>query len=155
MPTDQQAQLWSIRSTLVAVGNLERSVAFYQELGPFEVFARQDAVAMLGGSAPGSMALLLRESRDLHSSRHGQQSLGFRSIIFNIGSTAEMDRIESVLQAHHLFTSRRNIADGASELISGRDPDNLPLAFVCYADEGPVGADYYREVADLVYSLDA
>jgi hypothetical protein len=154
MTTDQQAQSWSIRSTLVAVGNLDRSVAFYRELGPFEEIAREDAVAMLGGSAPGSMALLLRESRDIHSSRHGPQSLGLRSIIFNIGSTDEMDRIESVLRAHNLFISRRNIADGTSELISGRDPDNLPLAFVCYADEETIGADYYREVADLVYSLD-
>ena len=95
MPSDDVAHPWAIRSTLVAVGNLDRSVAFYRELGPFEEIAREDAVAMLGGSTPGSLMLILRESRDIHGTRHGQQSLGLRSIIFNIDSVDEMDRIES------------------------------------------------------------
>jgi catechol 2,3-dioxygenase-like lactoylglutathione lyase family enzyme len=151
MTTDHATQRWSIRSTLVAVTNLDRSVAFYRELGPFEELAREDAVAVLGESSPESLILLLRETR---GGRHGQQSLGLRSIIFNIGSAGELDRIESVLRAHDLFTSRSVRAGGVSELISGRDPDNLPLAFVCYADGGPIGTDYYRSITDLVYSLD-
>ena len=133
------------------MSNLDRSVAFYKEIGPFEELARQDAVAILGATSPGSLALLLRETR---GSRHGPQSLGLRSIIFNIGSSGELDRIESVLRAHDLFTSRRDIADGASDLISGRDPDNLPLSFVHYSGGQPIGGDYYRVVSDFVYSLD-
>jgi hypothetical protein len=154
MTVEDGAQSWSIRSTLVSVSNLDRSVAFYKEIGPFEELAREDAVAILGNTSPGSLLLLLREMRGSSVHRHGQQSLGLRSIIFNIDAIGELDRIESALRAHNLLTSRREIAHGASELISGRDPDNLPLAFVHYADGKPIGADYYRIISDLVYSLD-
>jgi hypothetical protein len=153
MAVDDAAQSWSIRSTLVAVSNLDRSVAFYKELGPFEELARQDAVVILGNASPGSLALLLRETPS-QGHRYGQQALGLRSIIFNIASIGELDRIESVLRTHNLLTFRREIADGASQLIAGRDPDNLPLAFVHYTDGQPTGTDYYRSVSDLVYSLD-
>ena len=146
---------WSIRSMLIAVSDLDRSVAFYRELGPFDVVAREDAVAVLGSASPASVLVVLRETRGIHQTRHGQQSLGLRSITFNVGSLDELDRIESVLRGRELFTSRHQIADGASDLLRGRDPDNLPLVFVCYADDEAHGPDYYQEVANLVYSLDA
>ncbi len=63
MTTDQAAPPWTLRSTLVAVGNLERSVAFYGELGPFAVIARDDAIAVLGDASPESIVLILRETR--------------------------------------------------------------------------------------------
>jgi hypothetical protein len=153
MPSDPVVQPWAIRSTLVAVADLDRSVAFYGEIGPFEEIAREDAVAILGGVSPASIVLMLREMRSIHHTRHGQQSLGLRSITFHIGSLGELDRIESVLRERDLFTARHQIA-GASELVRGRDPDNLPLVFVCYADDGPLGPDYYQALAGLVYSLD-
>ncbi len=155
MPTDHAAKPWAIRSTLVAVADLDRSVAFYRELGPFDEIARLDAVAVLGQLSPTSILLILRETRGIYQTRHGQQSLGLRSITFNVGSLDELDRIESVLRGRELFTSRHQIADGASDLLRGRDPDNLPLVFVCYADDVAHGPDYYQEVANLVYSLDA
>ena len=83
MSTDHVAQSWSIRSTLVVVTDLNRSVAFYGELGPFEVLFREDTVAILGGGSAGSPVLILRES-GIHNTRHGQQSLGLRSITFNV-----------------------------------------------------------------------
>lgn len=155
MPPDHAAKPWAIRSTLVAVAELDRSVAFYRELGPFEVVARLDAVAVLGNASPASMLLILREARGIHQTRHGQQELGLRSMTFNVGSLDELDRIESVLQGRELFTSRHQVAGGASDLVRGRDPDNLPLVFVCYAEDVTLGPDYYQEVANLVYSLDA
>jgi hypothetical protein len=153
MSTDPVARHWAIRSTLVAVGDLERSVAFYREIGPFEEVAREDAAAILGGASPTSVVLMLREMRGIHHTRHGQQSLGLRSMTFNVGSPGELDRIESVLRGQGLFTARQQIA-GASELVRGRDPDNLPLVFVCYADDEPLGPEYYQELAGLIYSLD-
>ncbi len=154
MPTDQVAQPWTIRSTLIAVADLERSVAFYRELGPFDQIARDDAVAVLGDASPASITLVLRETRSMHQTRHGQQSLGLRSITFNVGSLAELDRIETMLRERNLFTARRRTIDGASDLLSGRDPDNLPLTFVCYTAGATLGDDYYQEVVNLVYSLD-
>jgi hypothetical protein len=153
MSADQVARPWSLRSTLIAVGNLDRSVAFYQELGPFHEIAREDAVAVLGEESPEAVVLILREMRG-HQTRHGQQSLGLRSITFNVGSLGELDRVEAVLRNHDLFGSRRKIADGASELLRGRDPDNMPLVFVCYNDLKTIGSEYYQAIAGLFYSLD-
>jgi hypothetical protein len=154
MPADHVAQPWAFRSTLIAVADLERSVAFYKELGPFDEIAREDAVVVLGDVSPASIAIILRETRGNNPTRHGQQSLGLRSITFNVRSPSELDRIESVLRSRDFFTSRQHMPSGASELVRGRDPDNLPLVFASYADDAKLGPDYYRTVVDLVYSLD-
>ena len=153
MSFDHVGQRWAIRSTLVVVADLNRSVAFYRELGPFEEIVREGAVAMLGDVSPASIVLMLREARSIQA-RRGQQSLGLRSITFNVGSLSELDRIESVLRGHELFTDRRPLANGASELLRGRDPDNMPLVFVSYAEDETLGPDYYRTVANLAHSLD-
>ncbi len=73
---------------------------------------------------------------------------------FNVGSPGELDRIESFLRNRDLFTDRRQIADGASDLLRGRDPDNLPLVFVFYAKD-TIGSEYYESVISLFYSMDA
>jgi hypothetical protein len=154
VPTDPAAVPWTLRSTLIAVSDLERSVAFYGQLGPFRIIAEGDGVAVLGDVSPSSAVLLLRETRSLHQIRHGQQSLGLRSITFNVGSIAELDRIETTLRSQDHFTDRRNIDDGSSELLRGRDPDNLPLVFVSYATD-TVGPEYYRSIVNMIYSMDA
>jgi len=153
MPTDHVAHPWSLRTALVVVSDLDRSVAFYRELGPFEEIVREDAVAVLGDAAPASVVLILREARSIFA-RRGQQSLGLRSVTFNVRSLGELDRIESVLRARDLFTLRHSLADGAAELLRGRDPDNLPLVFVSFAEEDTLGLAYYRAVATLAHSLD-
>jgi catechol-2,3-dioxygenase len=139
---------------LVAVSDLDRSIEFYGELGPFSLIIREDAVAVLGVATPSSIVLILRQTQDHHQVRYGQQSLGLRSITFNVGSLGELDRIESFLRRRDHFIVRRQIAEGASDLLRGRDPDGLPLVFVSYGGE-TIGPDYFRIIADLVYSLDA
>jgi hypothetical protein len=154
VPPEPAEQPWTLRSTLIAVSDLERSITFYRKLGPFEIIAEGDGVAVLGGVSPTSPVLLLRETRSLHQMRHGQQSLGLRSITFNVGSLAELDRIEATLRGGDHFTERRHIDDDSSELIRGRDPDNLPLVFVSYATD-TVGPEYYKTIVNLIYSMDA
>jgi hypothetical protein len=154
MPADHVEQLWAIRSTLVAVSDLDRSVAFYQGLGPFDVIAREQAVAVLGRVSPAAMGVILRQTERVDEGRQGQQSLGLRSEIFNLGSLAELDRIESFLRSRDLFTARRNSADNASDFVIGRDPDNLPLVFVSYSTD-TVGPEYYKTIVNLIYSMDA
>ena len=154
MTTDDVKAPWSLRSTLIAVADLERSIEFYGELGPFRVMAREDAVAVVGDVTTTSPVLALRETRGRHQARHGPQSLGVRSITFNVGSTEEIDRIESFLRSRDLFTDRRQVRDGASDLLRGRDPDNMPLLFVHYAAD-TIGSDYYEEAIGLFYTLDA
>jgi hypothetical protein len=149
--SDMDQPDWAIRSTLVAVTDLNRAVEFYGELGPFEEIAREGEVSFLGRPSRSSVALILRQT---NGTRHGPQSLGVRSINFNVGTAAELDRIETVLRSHNLFTDRKTLAEGATEFVSGRDPDNFPLLFVYYGSNDPLDMDYYRMVSDLTYSLD-
>jgi catechol 2,3-dioxygenase-like lactoylglutathione lyase family enzyme len=154
MTNDHAAPPWAVRTVLIAVADLERSIAFYRELGPFDLIVREDAVAVLGDESPASLILILRERRGTNQARHGQQSLGVRVVTFNTGSVEELDRIEAMLRGRDLFTARQSMADGASDLLRGRDPDNLPLVFVCYARES-LGAEYYKTFTTLIYSMDA
>jgi hypothetical protein len=73
---------------------------------------------------------------------------------FNVEAIAELDRIEPLLREHGLFTRRWTMADGAAEVMTGRDPDNLPLAFGSYDESRLVGTEYYRAIAGFVQSLD-
>jgi hypothetical protein len=154
MVTDQLAETWAIRSTLVTVTELDRSLTFYREIGRFEEIARDDTVVVLGQIPRGSMFIILRQVQSRHAVRYGQDSLGVRSMTFNVRSVGELDRIEPVLRRHGLFTRRWNMADGAAELMTGRDPDNLPLAFGSYDESRLIGTEYYGEVAGFVHSLD-
>ena len=152
--TDHLAEPWAIRSALVTVTELDRSLAFYREIGFFEEIARDDTVAVLGQPPRGSMFIILRQVQSRHAVRHGQDSLGVRSITFNVKAVGELDRIEPLLHEQGLFTRRWTMADGAAELMTGRDPDNLPLAFGSYDESSLVGTEYYEAIAGFVHSLD-
>ena len=154
MVTDHLAEPWALRSALITVTELERSFAFYREIGPFEEIVRDDTVAVLGQPPRGSMFIILRQVQSRHAVRHGQDSLGVRSLTFNVKAIGELDRIESLLREHGAFTRRWTMADGAAELMTGRDPDNLPLAFGSYDESRLVGTEYYGAVAGFVHSLD-
>ena len=52
MPAEDVPEPWTIRSTLIAVADLDRSVAFYREVGPFDEIVREDAVAVFGEMSP-------------------------------------------------------------------------------------------------------
>jgi hypothetical protein len=148
------AQPWAVRSILVAVSDLARSVGFYRALGPFDEIGRHDGVAMLGVASPTSFVLILRETRGPHHVRYGPQSLGVRSIAFDVESFGELDRIESLLRSERSFTSRGQMAGGTSEYLRGRDPDNCPLVFVSYAEDDTPGSNHLRTVVELVSSMD-
>jgi hypothetical protein len=154
MVTDHLAEPWAIRSALVTVTKLERSLAFYREIGPFEEIVRDETVAVLGQPPRGSMFLILREVQSRHAVRHGQESLGVRSVTLNVNGVGELDRIEPLLREQGLFTRRWKMADGAAELMTGRDPDNLPLVFGSFDESMPAGSEYYGEVVGLLHSLD-
>ena len=60
-----------------------------------------------------------------------------------------------MLRGRDRFTFRHHAADGATDFLSGRDPDNLPLVFACYDETQPLGPDYYRNIVNVAYSLGA
>ena len=153
MPTDAAVKPWTLRSTLIAVSDLERSVAFYGELGPFHVIAEGDGVGRSRWCPPTSAVLLLRETRSLHQTRHGQQSLGLRSITFNVGSLAELNRISPPYGAK---TTSPTVGTSTTAPPSSY---GVGIRTTCRWSSSPstdtVGPEYYRTIVNMIYSMDA
>lgn len=59
-----------------------------------------------------------------------------------------------MLREHGLFTRYWKMANGAAGLMTGRDPDNLPLAFGSYDGSRLIGTEYYGAISGFVHSLD-
>jgi hypothetical protein len=145
---------WSIRSVLISVKDLDRSSTFYQDVANMQEVKRGDQLAVLASSVPGSMLLYLR--RAYRSAVHqGQQALGVRALSCDVGSFAELDRVEQRLRAIGAFRDRL-IIDGTErfEAVRGLDPDRLPLAFVAQQPGRTVTSTDYEEVWTRLYSMD-
>ena len=145
---------WFIRSVLIAVRELDRSVEFYRDIMNLEELAREGEVAILGVDSPDTSALILREAAG-HATRHGQQALGARVVCFNLASRAELDHVEERLRSLGAFLARQRLdEEDPLEIVRGHDPDGLPLVFLTYDGLASLGQDHYRHVVMNMYGLD-
>jgi hypothetical protein len=115
---------------------------------------RDDQVAVLASSAPGSLSLYLRQAYRgaVHS---GQQTLGVRALACDVGSFAELDRVEQRLRGLSAFTERKIIdLTERFEAVRGHDPDRLPLAFVAQESGRTSSSADYDEVWIQLYTMD-
>lgn len=148
------ARSWSLRSVLISVRDLQRSIDFSGDLVGLREVAREGEVVVLCNPPDTSFALMLRQAGRL-ATRHGQQALGARALSFEVGSMEELDRVEERLQASGMFRARRPLdADESFPLVLGHDPDGLPLVFLTYEGAGSLTALHYRHVAAIMYTLD-
>ena len=115
---------------------------------------RGDQLAVLASSMAGSMLLYLRRAYR-NAVRQGQQALGVRALSCDVGSFAELDRVEQRLRALGAFRDRL-IIDRAErfEAVRGLDPDRLPLALVAQQPGRTMTSADYKEVWTRLYSLD-
>jgi catechol 2,3-dioxygenase-like lactoylglutathione lyase family enzyme len=145
---------WSIRSVLVSVSDLDRSANFYRDVMNLHEVLREDQMVVLG-DATGPFTLFLREARHgavLHS---GQQALGARSVIYDVGSIAELDRVEAHLRALGAFLDRRSLDDTeAIQFLRGHDPDRLPMLFVAHEPGRVPSVEDFRRALATMYVLD-
>lgn len=142
-----------MRSVLVSVTDLARSVSFYRDVLGLRERAREGEVTVLE-SESGSFAILLREvtGQPLH---HGRQELGLRAVNFDVGSRTELEAVADRLEAAGALVSRSVLDESESfEIVTGRDPDRLPLIFITYESDHPLHDDHYRHVALHMYSVD-
>ena len=145
---------WYIRSVLIAVRSLDRSIAFYRDVMSLELLARSGEVAILGEGTPRSGALILREVAGT-ATRHGQQALGARAVCFNLDTQAALDRVEERLGALGGSPTRRGLSeDDPLELVHGRDPDGFPIVFLSFEGFESLDAHHYRNVVMNMYGLD-
>lgn len=141
-----------MRSVLVSVSDLARSVPFYCDVLGLHEVAREGEVAVLE-SDRGNFAIVLREAagQGVHA---GQEALGPRAVSFDVGSATELEGVVKRLEAAKAFVSRSLLHEAEPvEVVTGRDPDRLPLLFTFYA-AGPLLADHYRDIALHMYGVD-
>jgi catechol 2,3-dioxygenase-like lactoylglutathione lyase family enzyme len=143
---------WFLRSVLITVSDLDRSVKFYKDVCELGEIVDDPDCAVLGAQTIGSPTLALRPAQG-RGLRGGQQTLGVRACAFFVGSDAELDRIEERLKALSLFQDRqRRGKDGRISMVRGHDPDRLPLAFMNYPL--PLADEEQRDLLPLLYGWD-
>jgi catechol 2,3-dioxygenase-like lactoylglutathione lyase family enzyme len=142
---------WSIRAVVVSVRDLDRSSTFYQDVMNVREVSRDGQIAVLSGDLIPGFALYLREAH--RNAVHSGQALGVRAFSCDVGSFAELNRIEDSLRARDAFRGRQFLDDDEQfEMVQGQDPDRLSLVFVAH------GADLaltdYRHAMARLYSID-
>jgi catechol-2,3-dioxygenase len=143
---------WSIRSVVVSVRDLDRSAAFYQDVMNVSERIRENQVAMLCDPS-GSFTIFLRQAY-ANASHPGHQSLGIRSLSCNVGSVAELDRVEARLRANDAFVGRRFVDDAKQfEMVHGHDPDRVSLTFLANKSTMPLDEYHRATVALLVIDM--
>lgn len=142
---------WSIRSVVVSVRDLDRSSTFYQDVLNVQEVSRDGQMVVLSGDLIPGFALYLREAH--RNAVHSGQALGVRAFACDVGSFAELDRVEGCLRARAGFRGRQFLDDAQGfEMIQGHDPDRLPLVFV--AHDPDVALTDYRGAMARIYAID-
>jgi catechol 2,3-dioxygenase-like lactoylglutathione lyase family enzyme len=142
---------WSMRAVVVNVRDLDRSSAFYQDVMNVREVLRESGLAVLSSDPALSFALYLRQAN--RNAVHSGQAVGIRAFSCDVGSFAELDRVEGRLRACNGFQSRQFLDDAEQfEMIHGHDPDRLSLIFVAHESDLPLTI-YGRAMARL-YGID-
>ncbi len=154
MEQEGTASPWSIRSALVSVRDLDRSSAFYCDVVGVKEVLREDQVVVLERKGPATTALFLRQAYR-NASHPPQQSLGVRALSFDVGSAAELDRVEERLRALDAFRDRGRFDETEQfEFVRGYDPDRLALIFVADETGSGLSEEHYRAALLVMYTLD-
>jgi hypothetical protein len=114
---------------------------------------RQDRMAALSVDDAGTFTLYLRHARN--ASHPGQQAVGVRSLVYDMGDPAALDAVEERLRAHDSLRSRQAMGSTHPfQLVHGHDPDRLPLTFMAFDRRGQMSLDDYCRVMTTLYSVD-
>ncbi len=138
-----------VRSVLVIVSDIDRSVSFYRDVLDLRVSLGEGQVAVLTSEGAPSTIVLLRQAYR-HAIRAGREGIGIRSVGFDVSGTDELDEVERRLRRGGAFDRRDRVgAPGHFEIVRGHDPDRLPLAF--FTLDGAITAADAATLAELLY----
>jgi catechol-2,3-dioxygenase len=146
---------WSLRSVLISVSDLDRSLAFYQDLLNCQQVHRDVDVAVLGSDVAGSLMFILRQAS--RAAVHpGQQTVGLRTFSCDVGSPAELDRVEARLRDLGTFRDRQMTGGNVKfDVLRGYDPDRLPMTFVTFPKGIHISTeDYLPSITRTMYGVD-
>ena len=111
----------TMASAVLFVTELDRSLAFYEELLGWSVTVQDDAVALL--VSPDGMQLYLRSGGP--SLQHPLGQVGIQYLIWTAIDEADLRRCELFL--HENSTRVTKTKCEVFNLVEGRGPDNLPI----------------------------
>ncbi|WP_331569813.1 VOC family protein [Arthrobacter sp.] len=134
-------QALHLASAVMFVGDLDRSVAFYQEFLEWDVTIHDESAALLVG--PVGYQLYLRSMGE--NAQHPLGNIGIQYLIWTAQDEADLDRCEQALRKHSSKVTRRRV-EGFS-LVEGRGPDGVP---VMVAYPGPAQAPRH-EILQRIY----
>jgi hypothetical protein len=144
---------WAIRSALVSVSDLDRSLAFYEAVTNLHQILRADGMVVLGLDEASSFTLYLRHTGA--ATHPGQQAVGVRSLVIDVVRLEELDQVEERLRAQDSFRSRQRIQESRPfQLVHGHDPDRLSLTFLAYEPGAKMSLGDYCRVMAGMYSVD-
>ena len=110
-----------LRTAVVFVRNLEKSVSFYRELLGLDIVDRSTTAALLT-TADGSQ-LVLREFGS--NAPHPLGSIGVQYLTWSTESRDDLDRRADILRRNSAYVETRTDED--ITVVEGRDPDDVPV----------------------------
>ncbi len=151
---DDDAPVWPVHPVLLSVRDLDRSTTFYRAVLRLREVDREDRVAVLADErVPFTLFLRWAHPDAVH---FGPDSLGVRSLTYDVGSLADLERVENALRAFDAFRDRQNPSESACyRWVRGYAPDRFPLAFMTYESGQKVSRVDLRRAMARMYAMDA
>lgn len=152
---DDDLPVWPVHSVLLSVRDLDRSTTFYQAVLHLREVLRQDRVAVLAGDERVPFTLFLRWAHP-KAVHFGPDALGVRYLSYDVGSLAELERVENGLRAFDAFRDRQSPSESTGwQWVRGYDPDRFPLVFMAYESGEKVTLEDLRRAMARMYAIDA
>ncbi len=140
----------NFQGVVMNVAELERSIAFYQEVLGFTLLSREEQLVAM--SAPGSDQPQVIVLRALGSSRvGGARHIGLRAFVLEVESADQLERIASDLEARKILVSRRD--HGEWTAVVARDPDGVAVVVAWHSGGGRFTEDSWRTLDDFLYGI--
>lgn len=129
----------SLAAAVIIVSDLQRSHRFYSELLGLDVALETDDAVLLA-AADGSHVVL----RLLENAVRSSGNLGVESLIWSVGTPADLKRCEDVFKRWQSMVTTR---DGQGiTTVEGRDPDRLPILVTHPCGLGPLTTEFPTRV---------
>jgi catechol-2,3-dioxygenase len=142
----------NIHTVLVNVGDLDRSVEFYEGVFDFPVVGQRGrATALLVNEDSFRQVLVLREVGP-NAVHPGRGTLGPRVFGFELDSSEEFELVEQRLKERSapLTHTRRD----TWEAILATDPDRIEFVAATSLTGAPISRDDWRDIDSMVFAMD-
>jgi catechol 2,3-dioxygenase-like lactoylglutathione lyase family enzyme len=142
----------SIQTTLLIVGDLDRSLEFYRDVFDLRLLAQGNRyAALLINEGNRRQVLVLREAEARAPVHAGRDSVGLKLFALEAGSMDELAVVEQRLVQRHAFTGRRRTETW--EVVLGVDPDRVEVSVSSSVTGDPIASEDWRDLDEMIYTV--